>query len=379
MRRKLLQVSLSVVLALLLVLGLSIYPQLELPPSGGPYAVGRTIFRWVDASRPEDLTQDHEDRRQVVALIWYPAEPGTGVHAGYFPGLSTASSALRQSGELQPWQVFALGFVRSRDPLDAQPLRDQAPFPVVIFSPGNGTNVEFYSSLAGAIASHGYVVVGIDHPYDVAAVELAEGRVAAYDKEQWLLSPEAHRKYTAARVKVRTADILFVLKELEAINESGPFTQVLDLDAVAVAGHSLGGIAASEACKVEPRFRSCLNYDGLQAGGPFSTEETAIPPAQPFVFLTKEPQLHPRLLERFESMHESYLVVIHGASHQSFTDGPMLQPTLLPGESQADKLMDLIHIYSLAFLDQTLKGEAAELLGASIEGQDITVKVFPSN
>jgi dienelactone hydrolase len=366
-------------LSLLLISSLAIYPQLELPAPAGPYTVGRTVLRWVDAIRPEVLTDDPNDFREVITMVWYPAAPNTGEMAGYFPNISTMSGALTESGEVSWWQVQGLRWIRSNSKLDAIPLKGSHPYPVVIFSPGNGTNIELYSSLAGEIASHGYLVLGLNHPYDVPAVELSDGRVALYDKEQWSLDPSAHQVYTAERMKVRTADILFVLARLIDMNASGPFAGTLDLDLVAAAGHSLGGIAASQACQVEPRFRACLNYDGLQAGGPFSMDKAATPPAQPFMFLTKESQLHPVLLNRFESMPQSYWVVVHGASHQSFTDGPVLQPTLLPGESQADKLMDLIHIYSLAFLDQTLKGQPAELLGASADEQDISVKVFPSN
>jgi len=250
----------------------------------------------------------------------------------------------------------------------------------VLFSPGNGTNIEFYSSLAGEIASHGYIVVGINHPYDVAAVELSNGSVAPYDKHQWLLSPSEHEAYTAERIKVRIADVLFALDQLTALNSSvtSPLAGMFDLDSVAVAGHSLGGIIASEACKADPRFKTCLNFDGLQRGGPFSMAESALPPSQPFLFLTKESELHPKLVERFESTSESYWVVIHGASHDSFTDGPLLQPALLPIPNQADGYMNLIQKYTLAFLDRTLKLQPRGLLSVAIEREDVSVKVFPS-
>lgn len=366
-------------LSLLLFLSLLIYLQPELPTTGGPYTVGRTTLRWVDTARPEVLTEDPEDFREVVVRVWYPAEPDTGGKAGYFPDLSAVFQSLVESGEVTWWQASALRFVRSDSPLDARPLKAHSPYPVVIFSPGNGTNIEFYSTLAIEIASHGYIVMGLNHPYDVPAVELSDGRVAPYDKAQWSLTPDAHRAYTTERMQVRIADMLFVLERLGDMNASGPFAGRLDLNSIAAAGHSLGGIAASEACRADSRFRACLNYDGLQAGGPFSTHEDALPPEQPFLFLTKEDQLHPRLLERFEAMSESYWVVVHGASHQSFTDGPMLQSMLLPGGNRANQLMDLIQKYSVAFLDHTLKGQSTGLLHTTVEGHDASVRVFPSD
>jgi len=107
-------------------------------------------------------------------------------------------------------------------------------------------------------------------------------------------------------------------------------------------------------------------------------DESALPPSQPFLFLTKESELHPKLIERFESTSASYWVVIHGASHDSFTDGPLLQPSLLPIPNQADRFMNLIRKYTLAFLYQTLKGQANDLLSKAIEQRDVSVKVFPT-
>ena len=365
-------------LFLLFILTLSISSQLQIPAPSGPYAVGSTRLRWIDTSRPEVLTEEPDDFREVAALVWYPAQPGTGQEAGYFPNLSSLSDTLIESGELIWWQVSGLRLVSSEIRLDANLIKPEAPFPVVILSPGNGTNVEFYSRLAGEIASQGYLVIGINHPYDVPAVQLSSGEVAPYDKHQWLLDAKGHQAYSAGRVLVRTADMLYVLDQLAELNSTGRFAGAMDLNAVAAAGHSLGGITASEACKADARLKACLNFDGIQMGGPFSMDETAFPPQQPFLFLTKESELPPKLMERFESMPESYWVVIHGASHQSFTDGPVLQPSLLPGPNDADRLMGLIRQYTLAFLDSTLKGQTSDLLSQTLEEEDVSVNVFLS-
>lgn len=373
------KIAISLGLLLCIAIALSLYLQLELPKPTGTYTVGRMIFHWVDASRPEEMTENPNDYREVMVFIWFPAEPRTGIKAGYFHGISILSDALAQSGELTWWQVQTLRYVRSESRFNARPLKKQT-FPVILFSPGNGTNVEFYSALAGEIASHGYVVVGINHPYDVPAVELSNGEVALYDKTQWSLDAAAHQAYTRKRMKVRVADMLFALDSVENLgsNANNPLARILDLENIAAAGHSLGGVAASEACKADLRFKACLNFDGLQIGGPFSMEETAVPPSQPFLFLTKESQLHPGLLQSFESTSESYWVVIHGASHDSFTDGPVLQPSLLPFPDRADRLMELIRNYTLAFLDHTLKGKPAGLLSKNAEESSVSVRIFPS-
>ncbi len=368
-----------IVLFILFASVTSLWLQFELPSPSGHYMVGRMTFRWVDTSRPEVLTDDPNDFREVIAVIWYPAVQGTGTKAGYFPDISSLSKSLTESGEIEAWQSYGLRLVRSESRLDAEPVRDQGAFPVVILSPGNGTNVDFYTSLAGEITSYGYIVVGLNHPYDVAAVELSDGSIAPYNKSQWLLGISAHQIYTTERIKVRTADMLFALDQLTLMNadSKSPFAGQMDLTSVAAVGHSLGGITASEACKADSRIKSCLNWDGLQAGSPFSTDFDAAPPSQPFLFLTKESQLHPRQIENFESTVESYWVVIHDASHDSFTDGRLLEPSLLPLPNQADRLMDLIQKFTLAFLDRTLKRQFDTLLDRPIDQVDVTLHIFP--
>ena len=313
-------------------------------------------------------------------MVWYPAETHTGMDAGYFPGLPAISDALVQSWEVAWWEVMGLRFVRSESRLDALPLKDKTPYPVVLLLPGNATNIEFYSVLASEIASHGYIVVGLNHPYDVPAVALSDGRIAPYDKEQWTLSPAAHQAYIRERHPVKVLDVLFALDQLVLANSNpeNPLAGILDLESLAVAGHSLGGLVASEACKADPRFTACINLDGLQQGGPFSMDESAVPPSQPFLFLTKESQLHPNLVERFESTAESYWVVVHGAAHDSFTDGPLLRSLIWPGSTRAEEHMILFQKYTLAFLDQTLKDRTSHLLAESSEREDVSVRVYPS-
>ena len=381
MRTSLLKTAFFAPLVLVVLLILLLTLPLGLPSPNGPYEVGETVLRWIDSSRPEVLTEDPSDVREVVAVLWYPAEKGTGTKSPYFPGLSTVSKALIESGEVSSWEVFGLQWMHSQNLLNAHPAKSQIPYPILIFSPGNGTNVEFYNSLASEVASHGYVVVGLNHPYDVAGVELTDHKIAQFYKAQETLDRNANQAFVAERIKVRTLDVLFARDQLEILNATpnNLFTGMLDVQSVAVGGHSLGGITASEACKAEPSFRACFNLDGIQRGGPFSPQESASPPEQPFLFLTKELRLPPKLIEKFESTKQSYWIVIRGARHGSFTDGPLLQPNWLPIPNQADHIMALIQRYTLAFLEQALKGQNSGLLSDSAEYQDVRIKVYPSH
>jgi hypothetical protein len=144
-------------------------------------------------------------------------------------------------------------------------------------------------------------------------------------------------------------------------------------------GHSLGGITAAEACRATAQLRACVNFDGLQQGGPFSASPNPTPPNQPFMMITKEQKLHPEIIALFEaSQSGSYRVVLPQAQHDNFTDGPLLLPSLLPVPNQADQLLASIRAYTLAFFDQMLKKQPSQLLAKPLHSQSVWLEVYPS-
>lgn len=59
-----------------------------------------------------------------------------------------------------------------------QPTRKcRGQFPTVLYSPGLGNSRLIYGARARSLASQGYVVVTVDHPYDAAVVEFPDGSV----------------------------------------------------------------------------------------------------------------------------------------------------------------------------------------------------------
>ena len=243
MRRKVLRVVAFTGLGLVALSLVSTLLQLEFPKPTGSFAVGRTTFRWLDSSRPEVVTDTSHDSREVIAEVWYPAEQGTGVRAPYVPELSRIAKGLAASGEVTQFEVVGLRFVRSHSLLGAEVANRQASYPVIFLSPGNATNVEFYAGIADELASRGYIVVGINHPYDVAAVALQDAGVATFAAEKWPLEIRANETFVTERIVVRTQDILFALEQLEKLNASqSPSKGRLDLSRLGLMGHSLGGI-----------------------------------------------------------------------------------------------------------------------------------------
>lgn len=332
--------------------GVGTAANLALPAPTGDHAIGRLRLAWVDPNRPEPVTTDERDRREVIAEIWYPAQPGSGEVTAYIPELARIADGLVASGELDRLQAWGLRFVRAHGRADEAVAATPGAFPVILLSPGGATNVEFYASFAEDLASLGYVVVGLNHPYDVAAVALHDGTVATYTR------PDPPRPdYVESRVAARVADTLFALDRLTELNAGeGPLSGRLDLGQVGMLGHSLGGIAAAQACVADPRLKACLNLDGVQGGGPFSVRPGGPVPTQPFRFITKEPTLAPAIEQLFTYHPSAERIVVPGAAHGDFSDGPLFEPTANPFNRPIERTNATIRAAIREFFQRTLQG-----------------------
>jgi hypothetical protein len=317
------------------------------------------------------MTEASTDVREVPVHVWYPARANTGRSAGYFPDLDKMSKSLEASGEVSSFELFGLRFVSSPARLDAVAQNGPA-FPVLLLSPGNGTNVEFYNGLASDLASQGFVVLGVNHPYDVAAVSLADGRIAQF--VQGPLAFQQREPWIGERIRERTADLVFVLNRLEEVNDTDPLLKGrLELNSVGAFGHSLGGITAAQAAYADDRIRACLNLDGLQRGGPFATAPVAARPAQPFMMITKENQLSPPVMALLRAEGApAYVVVLAGATHDDFTDGAVLTPF----NTKGGDVFKLTSAYTLAFFRQFLQDRTADLLRGPHNDPKVRLDVY---
>lgn len=145
-------------------------------------------------------------------------------------------------------------------------VRSGKPYPVVLYSPGYEDDRELGTGLVSDLASHGYIVVTIDHTYEAAEVEFPGGRVAV-----------SRQPNTAAAIPkaaaVRVADTRFVLDALAALSsglnpdaEHHPLPAglagALDLARIGMFGHSLGGATAANAMAADARIGAGIDLDG---------------------------------------------------------------------------------------------------------------------
>jgi dienelactone hydrolase len=193
-------------LAFFLAMSLLLFPPWQPMDVTGPYTIGTERYTYTDEKRTE-IYSDVGENRQVNVVFWYPE--GTG---------------------------------------------DGETYPLVVFSHGGLGTENSNESLYRELASHGYVVGAIGHPYHAFWTKSEDGRTtfvsreyfnelqredAGHDKEQSF-------RYYQSWMEIRTADINFVLDTILARVADGAdgLYALVDGARIGVMGHSLGGSAA---------------------------------------------------------------------------------------------------------------------------------------
>lgn len=344
------------VLGLCLVFGLSTLfaylwfehrSELTLPTPTGPFAIGRAIYDWADDKTADPFAPVPNTRRELLVWMWYPATTAQSAPEGDYVSGSLRSAIARQSGVLlSKFLTRDLSKVRTHSRPSANVSSQQQSFPIILMRAGASLEVASYSTLAEDLASHGYVVVGIDAPFRTGIVAFPDGRVVTRppqnDPEACLNKAGQERERCAERfLTAWNSDLAYVLDRLVQLNASDPsgrFTGRLDLTRVGVFGHSFGGAQAAEFCSLDTRCKAAIDLDGAPHG---SVIQTGI--HCPFMFLlsdhsrefdpeSRQIKSDIRSVYDHTPANERLLVTIRGANHFTFSDdGAMLKSRLLRG------------------------------------------------
>jgi predicted dienelactone hydrolase len=320
---------------------------IELPAPTGPFSIGTKSYNWVDRSRHERASKNPEDSRQLIVQVWYPTEDRSGPASLYVPMLSSYRHIWEDS------DVDVASRTRTHSRLNAKPMFSMH-CPVVVFSHGwQGTRSE-YTSFAEDLASHGYAVFGVDHPY-MGRVVLPNGEVTEPTESQFHNPAEIVAYYAR--------DLEFVIGEIAELNGADPektFTGKFDMARIAAIGHSSGFVAASGACKLDSRIRACINID---APGFAPSDLAGL--EQPLLWIR---------LQKAGSVPAEYLKIagtavyelqIGGANHGSVEDWDYLEATSPAQREAAGKVLQIIRQYVEAFLSKQLNGQNSDLLDGS--------------
>jgi len=207
------------------------------------------------------------------------------------------------------------------------------------------------TSIAEDLASHGYIILAVDHPHGGTTL-FPDGSLSTTgdDSTRWN-EPE----FQALQMNEWGADVSFLLDRLSSGHLPSATMRVargIDWTRVGAMGHSSGGLAALEACAHDKRMRACVNMDGgLTAPDGKPIADFAIEGAvRPTLMLRSRPiysdadhAKRGRTREQWEAAGRKasavvdslpkapgvpfYQVGIAGTGHSSFSDGAFVMPT----------------------------------------------------
>jgi dienelactone hydrolase len=304
------------------------------PKPSGPFAVGTVDRVMIDPART-NLYRYTPKTNAFMVTFWYPADPPA---AGVLPTAmwdqryAADTGLYSNSGFDTRWALIAPKLVGHRFrgvPLAA----DTGKHPVVLWSLGVTASRKLGSHIAEELASHGYVVVTMDH-IDCWATEFPDGR---YLGGVW-----------SGDVPARLKDMQFLVDEVAVLNTGDPlFAGRLDLDRIGVCGGSYGGMVV-ETCRSDSRVRCAMLWDAT------NLRLNTAGLQKPFLVAQGEGSLnseHQWLLSKATT--NAVLLQIRGAGHLTACD--VAWTAEIPQGRGPALAIDACHVW---FFDTYLKGEA---------------------
>ncbi|MEC0092192.1 alpha/beta hydrolase family protein [Paenibacillus macquariensis] len=384
---KFLKYSLSSLIVILLVVstGLSVYlPVFNLPKLDGPEKVGTQTFHFTDQNRDEVLTEDQSDKRELMVQVWYPTEnSNNNKREPLFPKdkemfkkyIQTYSSSLN----LPDFVFNYWKYSKTNSYENVEILPSTSPYPVVLLSHGMGTSRVLHASQAENLASHGFIVVTIDHTYSTFATIFPDGRVTDYITKMTKIDDRSKVG------DIWTKDVEFVINQIENLNSGvieSQFKGKIDLNNMGVMGHSFGGATAFNTTYLDPRIKAGVNMDGS-----LYKVKNRDDINKPFMFIrsgsfkewlvdfkkdkNSDDEITKQLSDELHIMKNvinqgGNVIYIEGTQHFNFTDlqfySELIKLTGITGDINGKKGSSIVNQYVLDFFNKQLKGTGGNLI-----------------
>ena len=349
------------------------------PMPTGKYAVGTKTFT-IYNTRKEALDTKGDSMRHIPARIYYPTSKNTT------EGLTKAKSLSRSEAmgikkifmiPLNYDKMEAAGENDSECYVDAPFIKDKK-FPLIVFNHGYFSYIEGNSFLLIELASQGYVVLTVGHPYEGTGTDYDDGTYTIADKslankmyhpywrgilaaykltkykgtlqEQAEFFEEFQNKYCkfiGNRVDEWITDTNFAVEHAKK-----EFAQILDLtNGIGIAGHSQGGAVAYKVCLTDPEYTCGINIDGGLFG-----DTQGLTMNKPFMQLSCEDNENIVTKGYINHTKPAYKVLFRDMKHMGFAD---IKYALKPGMTAGKLDADLAHKYTcrsfLEFFDCYLR------------------------
>ncbi len=354
---------------ILVAVGLPVVmPVPRLPTPTGPLPVGTAAYHWLDESRLEIYTPDPDDTREIMVQFWYPTtavDSATATLAPLLTNLDIVAPTLAERFDFPSFALDHLNLIQTHAYLDVPVNPEQASYPVIIFSPGYNSMRQQSTSLMEELASHGYVVIALDHTHVGVMTIFPDGRVIFLNpdilKERAVHGDAAHFASAQSLGDVWQADIEYVLSRLENGEIDERFQGKLDLSRLGLLGHSTGSGVASRFCALDARCQAGVGMDAWL--GPVSEAVREQGTDKPFLFLmseywpTAENKAH--IAQYVQNSPQASWSTIAQTAHYDFSDLPLLTPLSyqigLSGEIDSYVGQSLVREYVRGFFDEHLK------------------------
>lgn len=370
-------------------------PVFELPAPTGPYGTGTQVRHVVDLKRRDPFAEGPAGPRELMIQIWYPVDAATtGTRSTYREKAATTVRTAR----------YALAKTHSlvRAPMSGR----HDSYPVVLFAPSWWGGRTEATVQAEELASHGYVVVGIDHPYSSRLTVFPDGRkvrTTLVVGEDYGSEADFQAFIAAAheQVRVRAEDMRSVLDALERFNADDSDHQLtgrLDLSRVGVLGFSIGGGVAAQACWLDARFRAGVDLDGMVAAEaadhgtrvPFLFIFGIDPPGPDISVATDDAAVRREAgfratqfdrIQRSLLQYGGYFMVLPSVTHSYFADSPFYSPLRTRrylGMTDVERTARIVSRYVVGFFDAQFGNGPTQLLdrGAPGEIAGATLRAF---
>jgi predicted dienelactone hydrolase len=364
-----------------------VLPVPELPLPSGPERIGTVTFDLVDHERQATYGPVPGAPRRLRVQVWYPAEPVETIQP--IPWSEDWEVVAPAVARLLGYPSWFLNYTRYTDS-HAAPMIPVAAgtFPVVIYSHGwTGFRTNAVNQIEN-LASHGYIVVALDHTYAAVTTRFQDGEVVPYDPDALPnaedVTEEEYDEASQELMEVYAADLVTVLNALD-LGELGPFGSLAgsaDVTRVGIYGQEIGGGAAVEVCLVDERCDAVLGLDAWVEPIPDPVISTSA--TRPALFMRSEDWIGTEndavlrgIAERSENV--TYWIGVEGTNQNDFTIAPLLSPVAqqlgLTGPIPAGRVIPIVDRYLLGFFDvYLLETGSAALDTASFD--EVTVEVI---
>ncbi len=372
--------------------------------------IGTTDIFLTDSARHDKLAPKKNTLRRLYIKAWYPSDNSDGKPVNNYMehydtkillsmykslGMNDSLVKVLMSSPTYSFQNLKLS--------DAQ-----QQYPVLIFSQGYYFGLaELYTSLMENLASHGYIVFSITHPYEQPIVDFPDGYTARMKKKfaalgflQWVIAdkfqfrsafkPKNQDRMTRRYLRklkrfdksmdIWMADNLFFVNYLDSLEMTQPnsiFSNRLNMTQMGSFGQSFGGAVAGQLAYKTQRFKAAANLDCFQFGDIIDNDLNT-----PFLLI--QSQQMPKWAIGNDIIYSNttspfYSVMLKNSKHYITSDATMLpvsevKRAKLIGDIKGPDAIGILNKYLLNFFDYYVKDIAERQMPVGDADENIIYK-----